>query len=549
MKIYQSTELSRHPLFDMEASTKWYVDQVVAGNIVIGGLFFTDIAATTTGIVGDKTYVPGTVPANKVITAATTDTSNVTLTLLAEGGTSFYSPTVTITTDPAQPGGPIVASLAEDPTDKRTYIATANIQVNTTLTVTATSSTGATAQVTITRAGVGPALDFLNIGPYPGTQTEVKAGDILTVSGRAPNDATYAELIAGDANAALSVLTLGAPGSFSTGYRTLSGSFTVSNLTGVHTVTARARNAFGTYGLPFNSLNTVVLNQTYPSIGARTIAYPSGQQGIKGSESATVSASVANFNVISYSGTNLSITDPSTYAVSKTVTRTGGGYIFETNNYTITATRTANNAITTAQAAVTIANDAPTAAITIGGSPARLRSSPTGVDYTVTVTASQRLLSAPSLAASSGTWLGSWSGGPIVWTRTLRITDLDPKGNHTFNSLQATGLAGVVGTVITSGANYTVGGFTVRTLTFPAFAQYVPIGTSVTDFTKTRATYTGTSPDLTRRTSTAFFFRGFTITDATGTYTPTGDHLFITDSDLAGANTSGTLQVDVEELA
>lgn len=548
MKIFQSTELSRHPIAEMEAATKQYVDQQITGTAVTGGLFFTDISPTSTGIVGSKQYVSGTIPVNKVIAQATTDTDNVRVTMFAEGGSSFYSPTVTITTIPPQPGGAITATLVEDPADKRAYTATADIVVTVDTTVLASSSTNATASATVIRAGAGPAIDFLQIGPYPGAQTEVKAGDLVTVSGRAPNDATYAELIAGGANAGLLVLTLGAPDSFSTGYKTLSGTFTVSSLSGAQTVSARARNALGTFGATFVSINSIILNQTYPTIGARTITYPLGQQGLKDSESATISATITNFDTVTYSGVNLSVTDPTTYAVSKTVTRTGGTYVYGTNNYTITATRAANAATSTAQAAVTIADTAPTAAVTISGSPARLRSSPAGIDYTITLTASQRLLSAPVLTASSGTWIGSWSGGPTIWTRTLRIQDADPKGPQTFSSLQATGLAGVVGTIITSGANYTVGGFPVRTLVFPAFAQYVPIGTSVVDFSKTRATYTGVTPDLTRRTDTNFFFQGFTITDSGGVYNPTGDHLFITDSDFAGANTTGTLQVDVEEL-
>jgi len=240
------------------------------------------------------------------------------------------------------------------------------------------------------------------------------------------------------------------------------------------------------------------------------------------------------------------VASPGVYAVGKTVTRVSGTYVIGTNNYTITANRAANNATTTATAAITIADVAPNAAISIVGSPTRLQSTATGNDYTIRITPSQTLLSAPTMAASSGTWQGSWVNNAGVWSRVLRINDTDPKGGQTFNTLAVTGLAGVVGNVITSGSAYIVGGFPTRTITFPAFAQWAPIGTSVVDFTKTTSLYTGAGT-LTRYSDTAYHFQGFTIVNSAGVYTPNGTHLFISDSDFAGSNTTGTLQLDIAE--
>lgn len=549
MKIFQSATLSRHPETDMEATTKYYVDQLVGGTVVSGGLFFTNVAPTSAGIVGNKLYVSGTTPANKVITEGTTDNDAVTVTLFAEGGGTFYSPTITITTVPAQAGGPIIATLAEDGSDKRTYSATANLVVTADTVVTATSTTNASATMTVRRAAAGPNMDTLTIGAIvsPGIgQTEVRSGQQFNVSGRIPNDATYAEVIIAGAAGALSVLTVGGVDTFGTGFRSVTGVVTVSGLSGTQRVTGRARNALGTYGNNLQSDNTITLNQTFPTIGARTITYPGGQSGLKGSESATIASTVTNFDTITYSGTNLTVTNPTTYAASKTVTRSGGAYSFGTNNYTISATKTSNNATSTASSAVTIADTAPMGGITITGNPARLMSSPTGVDYTVVITANQQLLSAPSLVASSGTWQGSWSGSGTTWSRVLRIVDTDPKGAQTFSSLSVTGLAGAVGSTISSGAAYTVGGFATRTVTFPAFARYAPIGTTVVDITKTNASYTGAAV-LTRQTNTNSVFQGYTIVDAAGNYDPFGGYLFISDADFAGANTTGTLQLDIGE--
>jgi hypothetical protein len=111
-----------------------------------------------------------------------------------------------------------------------------------------------------------------------------------------------------------------------------------------------------------------------------------------------------------------------------------------------------------------------------------------------------------------------------------------------------TGLAGIIGTVITAGSAYNVGGFPLRTITFPAFAQFAPIGTTVADFSKVAASYTGASV-LTRYSDTAQHFQGFTITDGSGNFDPNGGYLFISDAAFAGSNTSGTLQLDIEEVA
>lgn len=550
MKIYQSAQLSRDPQSPMEAVTKQYVDAQIAassGAAVVGGLFFLNVAPTSAGNVGDKQYVQGTTPANKVISAATTDNDNVTVTLFAEGGSSFYSPTVTITTVPAQASGPVTAILTEDPSDKRSYTAVANLVISEDTVVTASSTTNATTTCTIVRAAAGPIIDALTFGSLPGSQTELKAGDTITVTGRVQNAATYAEIIAGGAAASLTSMVVGVADSFSTGYKTITATITVGSGTGTQTVQARARNTLGTYGNTFATTNNVTLNQTYPTIGARTITYPNGQQGIKNGESATIAATVTNFNTISYTASNMSVANPTTYASSKTATRTNGTYSFGTNNYTISATRTANGATTTASSPVTIANSAPAATIAITGNPSRLQSSSTGIDYVVTITADQRLLSAPSLVASSGTWQGAgWTGSGTTWTRTLRIADTDPKGAQTFSGLSLTGLAGVGGSTITSGSNYTVGGFTTRTITFPAFARLAPIGTSVVDITKVTASYTGAAT-LTRRTDTDDVFASFTIVDSSGNYSPTGDHLFISDAAFAGSNTTGTLKLDVTE--
>lgn len=548
MKIFQRAELSSDPVGPMDAVTKQYVDSVVGTGIVFGGLFFVDVTPTASGIVGLKDYVAGTVPANKVIEEATTDTENIRVHLIAEGAGAFYSPTVTITTVPALTGTPTTVTLAEDPSDKRFFIGHIDLQgVTANTVITATSSTNAVAILDIIKSGAAPSADTVLIGALPGAQTEVKQGDVVQISGRVANSAAGVEVVVGGAAGAVTQLVLDAPDSYSSGYRAFTGTFTVGNGTGSQKVSVRAKNLLGTFGATVQSTNNVTLNQTKPTIGTISIAYPATQNALKGSETATVSSTITNADTVAYSSSaDLSVADASTYAVGKIVTRIDGNYVVGTNNYTITANKASNGSQTVVSAAVAIANVAPTASISINGSPSRLASSASGVDYVVRITPTQALIVAPTLVASSGSWQGSWTANAGGWIRTLRVRDTDVKGVNAFSTLVLTSLSRMTGSTITAGSAYTVGGFGSRTIIFPAFARFAPIGTNVVDFNKVTALYTGAGT-LTRQASTAELFAGFTIVDASGNYDPQGGYIFLTDSAFAGSNTTGTLKVDVAE--
>src|SRR5574343_598690 len=341
MKLFAPTA-SIDPVLDEGIATKHYVDQRLAsglGSVIVGNVYITDIVPAGSGIVGSKVYDPNTVPANVVLTEATSDNANVTVKIYAEGGNAFYSPTITI--------NGVQATLTKIASDSsRVYTGQANITLGTGDTaIEVVSSTGATASAVAHLAGAGPVISSLTIGALPGSQTEVKSGDVVQVSGVVPNAATYVEVIAGGAASALSSLTLGATGSAGANYRTFSGSFTVGSGTGAQSIQARARNALGTFGTTVTSSNTVTLNQTFPTIAAITIAYPAGQSAIKGSEVATLTSAITNADTVAYtSSANLSVASPNTYAASKSVSRVSGSYVTGVNNYTITATKASNGA-------------------------------------------------------------------------------------------------------------------------------------------------------------------------------------------------------------
>ena len=546
MKLFAPV-VDSNPTQPLGIASKDYVDQRLSsglGSVVIGNVYITDIVPVSSGIVGQKAYDPNTVPANAVLTEATSDNVNVRVKIFAEGGNAFYSPTVLI--------NGVQATLTKIATDSsRVYNGQADIVVGEgTTEIVAISSTGAESRAVVHLAGAGPAIGSLVIGALPGTQTEVKTGDVVQVSGIVPNSATYVEVLAGGASSAVSSLTLGADGSAGSGNKTFTGSFIVGSGTGVQTIQARAKNALGTYGANATSSNAITLNQMVPTIGTISIAYPAGQSALKGSEVATVTSTVTNADAVSYSSSaNLSVDLPTVYSASKSVSRVSGGYSTGVNNYTITATKSSNGATATRSAAIAIADTAPTAAITISGNPSRLISSAAGQSYTVTITANQTLSAAPSLSAPSGTWSGSWTGAGTTWSRTLVVKDTDVKGSFNFSGLSLPNLAGVIGSTISSGSAYTVGGFATRTVTFEAFSQIAAIGTNVANINKVTAKYAGAGSNLVLQSSTDNAFQGFTITDAAGNYDPTGGYLFITDQAYAGANTSGTLMVDIGEAA
>jgi hypothetical protein len=108
------------------------------------------------------------------------------------------------------------------------------------------------------------------------------------------------------------------------------------------------------------------------------------------------------------------------------------------------------------------------------------------------------------------------------------------------------GLANRDGSTITSGAAYTCGGFTNRTLTYAAFSQFEAIGTSVLDINKTVASYTGSS-SLNLRNDLNNAFQAYSISNNVPVYDATGDQLFLNDQAFTGSNTTGTLQADIEE--
>lgn len=500
-------------------------------------IHITDVTPVSGGIVANKGYFADTVPANSLLSSAISNTNDVRVSVVARG-LPFTPPDVEV-------DGVEVANWS--PMSETLFEGTVDLNVTESKTVTATNiTTGVEGTVDLTLLIGGPEVTLLTIGTLPGSQTEVKAGDVLSFTGTVDNSAESVELVIGGAAGSGNISTLNEEDSAGVGYRSFAGTFTVGTNSGDLGIAVRGQNFLGTYGDNGSSANTITLNQTKPSIGTISANYPDGNNALKDGESATVAATVSNFDSINYSyvgSDDVTITDPEVYAVSKTVTLNTGDYEVSAN-YQITATKASNGAVTTKTGTVRIATTAATAAFSIVGSPSRLRTSSAGETYTLVVSPNQDVSNEPTITVPTGaTWQTGWSKSGSTYRRDFVIDDTTARGDLDF-----------VGTLINDAnvsnaisGTFEVGGITERVITFNAFARKMAIGTTVVDFTKTRARYDGTGSDLTRRTDTVDVQGAFTIVNAADEYDPNGGYLFLNDAAFAGANTSGTLGVIFEE--
>lgn len=499
--------------------------------------FVADITPSGSGIVAQKVYAP-TVPANKLLLSAVSDTENVRVTVLAQGAL-FLAPNVTV-------NGIAIANFAAVAGGNDLFQGTADIVMAESGDITIESDTGATYTVTLTVATEGPVISTATIGAYPGSQTEAKAGDVMPITGVVANGAVSIAVANSGAAASGNIATFGANDSAGAGFKTFAGTFTVANRTGSQAVSLTAKNALGTDGAVKVSDNSITLNQAVPTISTVSVNYPNGQSALTIGDTAQVSATVTGADSVSYSfsaaGQDASITDPEVYAVSKDVTLNNGTY-FVSNNYTVTATKASNGAVATRQGAIKIAEVAATATISIQGNPSRLRSSQAGNAYTLRVQPNQELASEPVVVLAAGEFSGNWSFSGGVYSRQVLIRDSDARG---VTAVDAT-LTNLANAESPANGSFTIGGFLARAITFDAFARFMAIGATVADFTKVRARYNGQGTDLTRRSDTTDVVGAFTVVNSGGVFDANGTHLFLNDAAFAGANTSGTLQVLVEE--
>ena len=573
MKIYQSTSVD-NPNAPNEIANKEYVDGKLgdAANSFAAPVFITDITSAGSGIIGDKQYLDGTIPANTIVSQATSDDDSITISVMAEGG-RFYSPILTVHGEPELPNHEGVSiPLIQDQYDIRTFHGQITINgINTDTIVCVRSNTGADAVVDIRRAANGPSVEQFTIGGYPNGQQAAREDQTVIINGIVDNNAVSIDVLNyGAAKADDNVpTTFGTPNSAAPGYKTFQSTFVVSDNSGYHSVRINARNEFGTPGTPTQSSNDILLDQAVPSIQNIVISYPNGQQAIKDLEEATITFDLINVTESEYfigSG----ITEVSgRYSGSEelVVSGVGAGNVESGYNLSIIARHTENGTEATADILIKVTNDVHTNTVSIVGSPVRLMSSPSGEEYTVLISSSKKLDDnfTPTLSAPSGSLSGLQKIDDFTWTATLIVTDTNQRGVFDFSNIVTVGESGLVASGA-SNTQYTIGGFTERTLTIPLYddtpgdevvGRTVDLGVTVGDINKVIATLSGVSLNLVTNTDDAPL--SFTIVDnhqgftdpyvQIAQYDPTGYILYVNDRDQSGANTTGTMTITVREVA
>lgn len=508
-----------------------------------GSVFITDVSPTTSGNISNKVYEDN----GTVLSSFTTDTLFVDVDVLAKSGALYYEPTITI--------GGVSATMIES-SDKPMWTGTSSIELTDTITqeVSAIHIEGASDKCEATLETAPEILSVSFTGSYPGSQTELKENDKIQIA--VTTDKPMVKLyVDGFGACKQEEFTFS-----STTTQTISATIDDSGDV-LQSLTARlkAEDTNGSSSPNWTeTTNTVDCNNLHPTVTIGIITYPVTQSALKNSETATIGVTVSDYDSYITSSPNgdLSATDDS--LPTMTVQRIAGTYNVSTNNFRVVAIRNANDSVTTENGVVYIANVAPT--ITVTGTSSRLRSGgnqgTSAQNYSIGISSSQLLASAPSMNAPEGTWQGGgFTGSGASWSRQLQIHDDDTNGSYTFDTLVATGLAGLIQNTINSGDDYTIGGFVSRTLTIDAWPnRETSLGTQVSDTSKltcenlskggggpnggTMFTY---DPDTTNEEDK------FTITEPTTVANPTGSLFFNKDQANAISNTGGTAQVIVEE--
>jgi len=467
------------------------------GTAIGGGVWITDIVATSSGNVGDKVFSSD----GNVLDSCLTDVSALTVSVLALPGYTNYKPIVTI--------NDVSVSLTADP-DKPIWEGDYIMDyVFADASITVVHEDGASWSTLVDQDTPATILSAEFTGGYPGSQTELKAGDTFDVS--IVTDVSIVSVQVDDFGAFDS-------GTFVVNGNNVGFTGTIADRGDVSTAYGmRIRVVKSTGSTSANYLSTsqgsvdgkdiVYLNDLHPTATFGTITYPATQQAIKTGENATVVNTIANSDTVVYSSPNgdLTVTNPTTVETPKTVTYLAGSYNISTPNLDVSANRAANDATTTDSTVVYVANVAPT--LTVSNPAARLRSG--GNDgtsiqnHSIGIVSSQNLISAPTLQSDSGG--GAWqtsptfAGGPTSWANNLQVHDDDSKGTYNWGAISGTGLSNLTSTTNSGATTYVLGGFVTRNITVPAFGTSGTINVEIVTYTKLPSTLNWSVKDLTNR--------------------------------------------------
>lgn len=532
---------------DAGVGSNWVLDGNGDGGPGINGaVFITDIQPQNAqDNVGSKVYSSD----GNVLDSAISNTDQIRVFVLAAMGHTNYKPLVTV-------GGDQVALIQDE--DQSIWHGAVDISLGGATTVSATHEDGAEHTVNIT-ADIGPEIQTaVFTGGYPGSQTELKAGDSFQIQVNSDTDMTRIEI--DDFGA-------GEPEIFDFAATTAE-SITISiadrgTTTQSLGLRLRAMNANGSFGGYFlttsagstDGVHLVNLNNLFPSGLIDAVQYPNSQQAIKDNEQAAVDLLASDYDKLIYESPNsqLSIASPSVFAAFKPVARIAGDYNVSTPNIRVTLTRSANDAQTVVDEVVKIAHIDPV--ITVTEPATRLRSGGnhgTSVqNHEIALASNQELLTTPVISVPHGTLDGSMldTGDKMTWQQNLRVHDDDQKGVFQFSLTQATNIAGKVVSVLTGDNNYELGGFVRRTIQAPPFnaGRELDLLVTVSDTSKVVVRdFAGAL--LTYKNDFTDQIKTYTITGPVGVLNVMGNYFYWTDSQAVNNNTTGLTTITVEEV-
>lgn len=512
-----------------------------------GGVFIVDVLPQGAGQnTGDKVRSED---GYSVKTFSST-TNNLVVKLLAITGSTNFKPVITV--------NGIAATMTKQ-ADAPMWDGTVAVEVTaegSALNLVALHEDGARATAVGLIDTAPEMLTAVFTGTYPGVQTELKAGDTMSIAFTVNEDVTGYEIAdTGAFVAKTGTLTAGKT-------HTLNGLVianrgTTSTAQGIRMRVSKASGAWSewfestTAGV-VDLVNTVKLNNIKPIITVNSVVYPAAQAAIKAGQSVTVKHVIQNADTYTYTSVNstVNIPLPELYATDKVVEYLAGSYNDLTQNLTIGARKLSNGATASTGVIIKISNVLPV--VTMSVPAARLRSGgnagTVAQKHVVTLTSDQSLVSVPEVNAPEGTWdVEPWvpNGTRKVWTRSLVVHDDDIKGTYDFNSLVAVNGAGTAQNVISSGTSYILGGFVFRTISVAAYPnREAAIGTAVVNTSKLRCSNlskgAGGSLNFTYQATDA---------DAPNKYTIKGTNSWYNcDAPNSTSNTSGLMSVELEEV-
>lgn len=512
------------------------------GTGIAGHVSIVDVTANGVGNVGGKVLSQD----NHRLESCTSDTTNVTVHVLAITGPSNYKPNITLN------GIPV--TLSEE-SDAPLWSGAVNITVPVDGLLIAEHEDGATDAAVVNVESAPTVTSAIFINGYPLGQTELKQGDTFQLS-----------VVADKTITRIDVINTGACQTYSVSFpATTTKNIMVTiadrgNTATLRGATIRVYDEYGSVSANFSTssqgtidgTHVVLCNNQHPVLNFGGIDYPPTQQALKNTETADVAFTYSSVDTVSFTSPNgqLSITNSTLLETVKTVTRIGGSYNISSSNLRATGNRAANNATTTVSEVVYIANSSPS--ITVSNA-TRLRSGGnqgTSVqNHVVTISSNQRLIGTPSLdnTLGAGTFIGSWVGGPTSFLRTMQVHDDNPKGTFSYLNLSTTNLAGIAVNTLSGGSSYVLGGFVSRDLYFPVIQNEVSIGTVVSNTGKL-VTLDKDLISMTYQSSLANGSRRYTITGPSGIVNSNGYILYWADETEVDNNTTGGAFIRIEEV-